>query len=261
MTNPKQLTGDSESHLALFDNPAYNPVAYLDQKQQLYCTYQTASSSITKKRMCDILNVSQYILSKWDKNPHVQNYIHSLRSALSTKNVSEDLSNQNKILQDLTFQEMLSRFDRPNPERDLPPNATDIEKRMYHERFVSNMRAADMGKFYDTISKNAREDAKTLGNGNSVIVEEVERIRRKYHESRKEEHKRQDAMSEIGFDPTKSMMENLAALDQKNKNSNRVITINEDGSREITDDSDQHSTSSFEIERVVTKIYRGNKDE
>ena len=244
----KQLDTESkEDHLSLFDNEGYDPISYITSDQQKYARYVVSTSLLSRRQLALKLGVTEYTLKKWEKNPHIQNYLYLLRKEIHNTDVISNIQAQGKILQDLAFHQFLERFEDPNPDRDLPRGASDEEKRRYAERFVKNASAKDMARIYEVISKNVKDEARTGSATESVFIREVEKIRENYGAKISRDRQERQALSEKGFDPTKSLQENIREM--KKRKQDGVIDITPGSERKSHPEEDLDDDYTIEVER------------
>lgn len=244
----KEIESENKpDHLSLFDDEGYDPLSHITTDMQKYARYVVSTSVMSRKQLASKLGYSDYILRKWEKNPHVNNYLYLLRKQIHNTDVIGNIQAQNKILQDLAFHEFMRRFEEPNPDRDIGRDASDEEKRRYAETFVKNAAAKDMAKIYEVISKNSKDDARNGGATESVYVKEVQKIRENYGAKISKDRQEKQTLSDKGFDPKKSMQENIKEM--KRRREQGVIDI---GPQPTEQDSDVDEDYSIEVERTIS---------
>lgn len=249
MSSQKKLTTDQvPEHLKLFKDSGYDPLAFLTPAQQRFVQIKVLSTTLSSKEIGDMLKVPLSTIKKWEKNPHVLNYAYLCKKEAHDEEFLRKSKQQNKYLADKMFSELASRFDRPNPEAALPPNATENERKRYLDKFASETSFVESAKIFNMLTKQVRADMPENISPVSQYEAEVAKIRENYYKRTVSRNSREEALKSAGLDPNKSLLDNLNATTFDVVNG-KAIPVN--------DGIDDYVEEVYEVE--VTKTLRSNR--
>lgn len=237
---PANIDQDTEGAIDRLDD-VYESIDRVDMEQQKYINMKIFTS-MTKKEIGQVLGISYNTMRKWDKDPDCQMFEKECQKQYQ-KDTIDTLAKQNVFLQNHVFADLMGRFRTPDPDNDLPEDASSYEKKRYAERFFQNMHAKDAMKVWEKIDKHVRldsPDAKQDLIEDNVFVAEVKRRRSTIERKRK---------------AVERLREEYQAAQVEDKDGNSIeAELIEPGSEGGSDESEYETvTETFEMEEYTIR--------
>jgi len=142
---------DSSGSLSISDS-SYNPLDHLCLKAQkvanLKLLTNLADSQIAKR-----VGLSTRKYNELISDIHFENFVKQLQHKLDDQDFGKLVKAQERHLRDRMFEEVASRFEDPDPDNDLPKDATIEERAMYAKRFAKNSDFKDLMRIWSQMDK------------------------------------------------------------------------------------------------------------
>lgn len=131
-----------------------NPLAFLSPRAQKIAQ-QKVLTSLTDDQIMDRHGLTKRAYNKIIKDDHFQNYLKQCQLTLHNEEFFEQVKRQEMHLRQVMFDEVLSRFDRPDLD-ELGPDATVEQQAAYLERFAFYSQFKDIMRIWDQQDKRTR---------------------------------------------------------------------------------------------------------
>jgi hypothetical protein len=132
-----------------------NPLAHLSPRAQKIAQ-QKVMTSLTDDQIMDRHGLTKREYNKILKDDNFQEYMKQCQAQLHEEDFFKKLKAQEMYLRQAMFDEVLARFDAPDPERDLGPNHTMEERAAYLKRFAFFAEFKDLMRLWDNVDKRTR---------------------------------------------------------------------------------------------------------
>jgi len=258
--NPRQIENENKKReaLKLFQDPDYDPLAFIPSEAQHYVRIKTTTTTLSDKDIAKMLNVSIERVRSWKKNDHVINYAYLCKKDSHDQEFLKRVKRQNQQILDKTYNELMSRFEAP-PTIGLASDATDEQRKMERERYAHNARFIDIVKAYDVIGKQARNDLPEDVSSDDQEKKDIEKVREQYNLKITKRVRQEEILKNSGFDSSKSMHENLSMMEDLEERGmtfdivdGRPVLV-ESKKKDKPEYASYEETIEFEIESVGMK--------
>lgn len=142
----------------LTENEEYNPLDYLSPRAQKIAQ-QKVLSNLSDDQIMKRHGLSKRAYNKILKSEHFQTYLKQCQRQLHDEDFFTKAKAQEMFLRQKIFEELETRFDAPDPDQDLGPNATMEERAEYMKRFAFNANFKDLMKVWEGVDKRTRLNA------------------------------------------------------------------------------------------------------
>jgi hypothetical protein len=132
-----------------------NPLAHLSPRAQKIAQ-QKVMTSLTDDQIMDRHGLTRREYNKIVKNEHFLEYMKQCQQQLHEEDFFRKLKAQEMYLRQSVFDEVLARFEQPDPDRDLGPNHTMEQRAAYLERFAYYSSFKDLMRIWDQVDKRTR---------------------------------------------------------------------------------------------------------
>lgn len=151
--NPLQRT--TAGLPAVREEDEKNPLDFLSPKAQKIA-HQKVMTSLTDDQIMKRHGLTKREYNKIMNNDHFQRYMKQCQGQLFDTEFFEKAKAQEMYLRNQIFEEMASRFEKPDPERDLGPNRTMEQESEYYKRFAYYANFRDMMRIWEGVDKRTR---------------------------------------------------------------------------------------------------------
>lgn len=234
---------NTEQALQKLEN-VYAPLEHLSRDQQKYVNAKVFTN-LTKSEIGELYGFSNYKMKQWDKDSYCQAFEKECQKEYQ-KDTIDKLTKQNTFIQNRVFMDLMDRLRQPDPENDLPEDATISEKQKYLSRFFTELEAKEAFKLWKEIDKRARldsPDAATERIEDNKFVAEVKRRRRKVEKKRKKYQELKKEAEEKYKDE-----DNSVEVTDEDGNEIEADLYDEDDFEDVTEE-----TETFEMEEYIIK--------
>jgi len=168
---------------------SYDPLDYLSTKGQKIANLKILTS-LTDGQIAKRLGLTTTSYKKIINDPHYSNFLKQLQHKLNGDDFGKMVKAQERFLRDRMFQEVASRFEEPNPEEDLSPDASMEERAMYAKRFAKNSEFKDLLRVWSGVNKvlGGVEESTQSGGDETELVRRVQEKRVKLISRRQRLH-------------------------------------------------------------------------
>jgi hypothetical protein len=132
-----------------------NPLDFLSPKAQKIA-HQKVMTSLTDDQIMKRHGLTKREYNKIVNNDFFQRYMKQCQGQLFDTEFFEKAKAQEMFLRNQIFEEMASRFEKPDPERDLGPNRTMEQESEYYKRFAYYANFKDMMRVWEGVDKRTR---------------------------------------------------------------------------------------------------------
>lgn len=209
-----------------------DPLDHLSPRAQKIAQ-QKVLTSLTDQQLKERHGLTTRKYNQIIRDDHFQAYMKQLQKTAGNDEFVEQMRKQEQHLYAKIFDEVLSRFDTPDLERDLGPNATVEERADYMKRFAHHANFSEMMRVFDSADKRAR-----LSTGNATEITKDNNIRDvlqdRYQEVMAAERRRQAAMEKVSAEIVMSQTVDGTFIE------------NDAGGSPETDDDAEHNDAIFE---------------
>ena len=205
--------------------------------QQMRYVQLAVNTGFSRHQIAQTLGVTVHMLTRWDKDPIVSRYMKAFKRSVS-KISMEQAGQQSRILNDLAFAEMMSRFSM-TPEDKAIINDDDVSvniRLQVMRKYADGATFRDILEAVKVLGKQHRDDM--LVEGEQVEDTLVETVRRTYMKKKYQNHQLNDTFKEGGLDLTKGWAQ----------------LVSEDGGVSFTDE--QTHTNEEIVEERIQEIQR-----
>ena len=156
-----------------------NPLDYLSPKAQKIA-HQKVMTSLTDDQIMKRHGLTKREFNKIVNNEHFQRYMKQCQSQLFDAEFFEKAKAQEMYIRGQIFDEMVSRFEKPDPDRDLGPDRTLEQESEYYKRFAYYANFKDMMRIWEGVDKRTRlnvgEATENVGSADQLVQGVQERF-------------------------------------------------------------------------------------
>jgi hypothetical protein len=156
-----------------------NPLDYLSPKAQKIA-HQKVMTSLTDDQIMKRHGLTKREYNKIVNNQYFQGYMKQCQSQLFDGEFFEKAKAQEMYLRNQIFEEMASRFEKPDPDRDLGPDRTLEQESEYYKRFAYYANFKDMMRVWEGVDKRTRlnvgEATENVGSADQLVQGVQERF-------------------------------------------------------------------------------------
>ena len=174
--------------------------------QQMRYVQLAVNTGMTRHQIAASMNVTVNMLTQWDKDPIVSRYMTAYKKEVSKHQIQQAAS-QSRILNDLAFTEMMSRFKMNDEDRDkINDPAIPINIRLQIMRkYAEGSTFRDVLESVKVLGKQYRDDIAVDGDQEEDMI--VEKVRKTYMRKRFQDDSLQNEFKEAGLDLSKGWAE------------------------------------------------------
>lgn len=185
-------------------------IRHLTPQQQKYA-HHAVLTNLSDDDIAVRLGVTKHYVRKWKKDPYVEKYIFCLQKQLLDDQFITKVKINNQQLYSKMSAELASRFETPDPNRDLGPGASDEERLMYQKRFAQNAEFKDLARVFEQFDKRVRLDTDGQATERVESSELREKMQERFMRIQMKRRRLNHELEKSGLDFTPEHMKMLEA--------------------------------------------------
>lgn len=185
----------------LRDDDGKNPLDFLSPKAQKIA-HQKVMTSLSDDQIMKRHGLTKREYNKILASEHFQRYMKQCQAQVFDTEFFEKAKAQEMYLRNQIFDELASRFEKPDPERDLGPNRTLEQEAEYYKRFAYYAQFKDVMRVWEGVDKRTRLNvgAATENNAGGSSDQLVQGVQERFSKLTARRRRMQEMMGDEGIE-------------------------------------------------------------